>query len=377
MRLDKLKVRLSLVKLSIILATAREDFSMINLPQTHLFHPTISSLQKQTFRDFEFILIDGLFEQRRDYFIENPTDFPVIHIPPKPSPYLARGQWSVCDFLNTGLIVASGKYVLRLDDTDEFDADFLQNNINYLDVGYFPLTMEIYYRGGKTASYDALTRKYYAEQATSQGQMLLEGSVERKLAVMDKLYAEGAAIQDSRFGIMGESYVMAASWEQVYGNMAIPLEIMLQVNGYDEAFDGKKSLEDPDLGLRVVNLMGKSKFILDKRLTVIEHFHGSASPHVIWNPSKPACCNYAILKLHERNHTIRGNERKFTEGELQEIKTETVKSPCSHVEGRDYDTDDGFQFWSQNIPIFDLREFRYGISGSVVEFFRHAGNTLK
>ena len=45
--------------ISVIMPTARDDFPIIGLPDLHLFEPTMKSLVKQNFKDFEVIIVDA------------------------------------------------------------------------------------------------------------------------------------------------------------------------------------------------------------------------------------------------------------------------------------------------------------------------------
>lgn len=346
-----------MVRISVVLCTARDDYSLVDLPDVHLFEPTVKSLQKQRFRDFELIVVDGLYHERRGFFKN--VGFSVKHLPPKYSPYLERGYWSVCNFFNTGLIHAEGELVVRIDDASEFDENYLQKIWEWYERGLWALSLVVYYRGGKIARYDDLYRQYYIEMYRAYGEMDVDSyeGLEKKLAILDKMFKKGEAIKDSRLPLM-EDDVIIAPWSWVYGYVAAPLKVFLEVNGYDEAFDMKKSLEDPDLGLRIELAGYRSRFVLDKSLWVIENLHGPPSEKVIWNRGKPPACNYAILRLHQVKGIWRVNERRFTEEELRFIREETVREPCSHHNGAEYDLDEGFRFWAENIPVFDLREER-------------------
>ena len=71
--------------ISIILGTARNSYSMIGLPNVHIFKPTLDSLQKQKFDDFELIISDCRFEHRPKCFEGKPFNkddykFPIKHI---------------------------------------------------------------------------------------------------------------------------------------------------------------------------------------------------------------------------------------------------------------------------------------------------------
>ena len=77
---------ITMVSISIILPTAREDYSIIGSPNLHIFAPTLESLRNQTFKDFELIIIDGLYHFRQKLFQGEPFHkdkfaFHIEHIP--------------------------------------------------------------------------------------------------------------------------------------------------------------------------------------------------------------------------------------------------------------------------------------------------------
>jgi len=72
---------------------------------------TMFSLQNQTYTDFELILIDGIYDYRKDIISDKLKEynFPIIHISPVNNQF---PQNSMCRYYNTGLKNASGKLVL-------------------------------------------------------------------------------------------------------------------------------------------------------------------------------------------------------------------------------------------------------------------------
>ena len=92
------------MKISVIMATARDNYPMIGLPETFIFEPTLESLEIQSFQDFELIIVDALYDFRKDYFKDKKFSFPIKHLKPKPSPWDKIGAWRVCNQLNTAII---------------------------------------------------------------------------------------------------------------------------------------------------------------------------------------------------------------------------------------------------------------------------------
>jgi len=154
--------------ISCILCTAREDYPILGLPKVHVFEPTIRSLIKQSFKDFELIIVDALYDKRSNHDFSK-LPFPVKHVPPHPnhSFWLKRGLWNVAGMLNTALLHAlwnvagmlntallhaEGDLIVRLDDCCEIpDPDYLKKFWEYYESGLFALAMHVRYHAGKPA----------------------------------------------------------------------------------------------------------------------------------------------------------------------------------------------------------------------------------
>ena len=155
--------------ISVIIVTARGDYPIIGLPNTFIFEPTFRSLEKQTFKDFEVVVVDALYPRRR-WFMERRFSFPVKYVPPHAGHrfWLDRGLWSVCGMLNTALLHVEGELILRLDDCCEIpDPNFLKRVWEFYQSGYFPMAMHVRYHAGKPArvSNEYLKHGYEARYA--------------------------------------------------------------------------------------------------------------------------------------------------------------------------------------------------------------------
>ncbi len=131
------------------------------------------------------------------------------------------------------------------------------------------------------------------------------------------------------------------------------------MNGFDELFDGDKSLEDIDFGSRLQMAGYRGMFLLDVNHSVIEHEHSSIQlPKV-----KPIKCNYAIYLLNRSKKRWKANVDILTEEDLEFIRLESLKPPCS-PKPNFYDEDcegEFFKLWASKPPLFDLRTERLNI----------------
>ncbi len=346
-------------QISVIMPTAREDYSILGQPDLHYLESTMKSLAKQTFKDFELVLVDALHDSR-DYDFSG-LPFPVKHVPVHPNHrfWLDRKRWSVCASLNTGIIHSEGELIVRIDDASEFDSDFLQRFWDGYQSGYFPLAMHIRYLGGKPARFNEEYQNegYEAKYATTFEK-------EEKLSVLKRLYGDDGLVRDTRYKVVkerGGRMIAPINW--MYGYSSFSLEAALKVNGFDENFDGDKSLEDVDAGSRLTMAGYGGKFLLDVDHQVIEHEHKPISESLITRGLKPIKCNYALYLINERKRRLKANVDDLTEEDLKFIVEESLRPPCSPRPGF-YDEDcqgELFKLWASNQPKFELREERLDV----------------
>ena len=273
-------------KISVILATVRPDYPMLERPDTFIFEPTLRSLAAQTFRDFEVIIVDGLQGRRtpdpiqgeggelQDQIIHAPqlalwVSFSVSH-----SPWYQAGYLAISAPKNEAIRHCNAPLVVSLDDCSEFAPDFL--------------------------------------------------------AVIWKLWRQrilGTALVEHRRGNVQTDHDPREHWirgrqavvMQAAGYTAFPLSAALEVNGYDEGYDGAKTLEDVDFSRRL-QMLGY-RFALHRDLRVIEHEHGDVAPEAFPGPGNVARgdrsikCNAVHQRISENRGTYRANEMPYTDEE--------------------------------------------------------------
>jgi len=116
-------------KISVIMATH-------NTPKLWL-HEAISSILKQSYKDFEFIIIDDASTENQREIILEYKDPRIIFIRNNVNLGLTKS-------LNLGLKIAKGKYIARMDSDDisqidrfEKQLNFMENNTQYAVVGSY------------------------------------------------------------------------------------------------------------------------------------------------------------------------------------------------------------------------------------------------
>ncbi len=180
--------------ISVLLCTVRDDYAFSEHADWTLFDHIKEELEKQTFKNFELVLVDGLRQYR-----EFPScNFPVKHIAPMSNLWTDNKKVAISTYRNTGLLQASGELVVNMDDTFSLPEEWLQLYATLFKSGI---------NGVATWRDNGDTRLNTA----------------------------------GRFAKRGE----------VYGFGSYQLSIVKMLNGYDMAFDGSMYLEDVEFGCRL------------------------------------------------------------------------------------------------------------------------------
>jgi glycosyltransferase involved in cell wall biosynthesis len=349
--------------ISVIMPTAREGYGIIGQPDLHFLTPTWKSLEKQKFTSFELIIVDAMHGEREIKFndVFRYPSFPVKHLPvdPRHRYWLDRKRWGVCGTLNTALMHAEGELVVRIDDCSEFERDFLQRFWDTYETGMWAMAMHTRYNSGKPARVNEEYEekgyeKLYSEKIESENRMDL----------LKRIYGDEGLIRDTRFSVVeraGGRMMAPVDW--MYGYSSFPLRAAMKVNGFDEMFDGDKSLEDVDFGSRLELAGYKNMFLLDVDHTVIEHEHKPIPEHIISRGLKPIKCNYALYKLNRAKKQSVANTGPLSKWMIEYVVKESLKPPCS-PESNFYEDDCAgklFNQWVDNPPVFDLKGERYKV----------------
>lgn len=191
-------------KISVILCTVRPDGAYLE----HInkdgnpekgwgcLEKILNDLERQTFRDFELIIVDGLYNHRKLPFIN--YNYQIKHAPPRETIFTKLKKVSISAYRNTGLIYANGELCVNLDDCCELPRDYLG---------------KIWYGYNKHG------------------------------VCISPTWPENGDIRKE--GIVNKTN------ESIYGFGSYPLNIAIKLNGYDEAYDGSQGLEDVDWFIRL------------------------------------------------------------------------------------------------------------------------------
>lgn len=180
--------------ITVLLCTVRPDKGYLEKPNWHILGKVVDDLNKQTFRDFELIVVDGVPQRPGDPM--GHAKFDCKRVPPRDTLWTRNRKVAISTYRNTGLSHARGELVVNLDDCCELPEIFL----------------EVYARAWEKYRVCAAMTWPESGDCRSIGRVDRPGSI--------------------------------------FGFGSYPLVTALDLNGYDEAYDGGQGLEDVDWSTR-------------------------------------------------------------------------------------------------------------------------------
>lgn len=327
-------------KVTVFMITCREDYPIIGIRDLHIFTPLVESLNNQSFRDFELIIVDSLHKWRNTSPLTE-ANFKVTHIPPKPSPWLKIGYLHSCNSVNTAILHAKGRLLIGICDCMEFNSSYLEKIWQHYQNGYIALPTFTYLYDYAQAHYSKTIIDELAEKGQfSEGEIL-------DLRHGWSVYEEGDLLRDTRYDLANETATIAGP-EWYYGISALPLKEALEVNGEDENFDGSRGPLDVDLGSRL-EMNGCYPFLYDKSIVAREHLHEGLSSRIIKDYRPNWKNNLALYQLNREHKRIKANHYKLTQEEIDYVAEQTNPQ---------YEDEKLFHFWIDNQRTFSLEKMR-------------------
>jgi len=305
------------MKISFVTITARTTYPYTGRPDLHIFEPTLVSFKSQTMKDFEWIIVDYLYDERKDYFKGMNLPFHVKHVPAHPNIWHDMGLCGVCTQYNKGIIYADGELLYFVGEGYLYTPEFCERLWTHYKQGYFPFTWYFYD--------DTFTPKDIPSCDASEFAFL-------KLAPYNISGYTGQNINVEHRPLVAfkgnDLEVYPAPWEWYFGLSSTPLNAILKINGFDIRFDGDRLLLDCDVGSRL-QLAGFDKFALFRDLFSIR----ARTDTNTWNSKLPKDgptikCNLPLIYWSRSRNQFRANDHELTEEDIRWLKEEYCGKQC-------------------------------------------------
>lgn len=260
--------------LSVLVTTARAAKCFTHHPDWDQFDVLARWLERQTFRDFELVVVTPFPDDARATLSGRVERLTIV--PPRNTPWRRERMFAVASARNTGLVHARGDWILTLDDACEFEPDFLGRVAGWADHGCGVSVM--YRKNGEIID----GRWSMFEQAARGGESVI---------------------------IRGQDHPVP------YGYIAFPLAAAIAINGYDELrFDGARGLEDMNFARRL--MVHGVPFAMDRRIFASLHDTIGYPEEIIANEEQNArCCNTA----HVLSQMGPANRARYTTDEKRQV----------------------------------------------------------
>jgi len=263
-----------------------EDFTLLSGwgDCRHYLYPTLECLSKQIFLDYEVIICHKYPEDLNDLIDFYPK---LKLIKEKPSIWHQLGNYpTVNNNRNTGIMNAKGELLVFLDDMTIFNKHLLRDIWNTYKDGYY-----------STAK--AIRRIRYNPDA----KVMEKGN--RKTYVDNGIY--GA--ENFHNINIGDKIHNAATWTYC---CSMSREECLEINGFDEIYDGNFGGTDQDIGRRLIRISKYKRKLIGN---IYEFAHKSHKHTVRYDEMFRQICGQSPIPKH-----IRANSWKPTPLELKRYK---------------------------------------------------------
>jgi hypothetical protein len=316
-------------KISFVMITAREDFPYLGRNNLGLFLPTLWSFEKQTMADFEWVIVDALYEKRKHYFREewvHRLPFAVKHVPSKPNLWQEKGFPGISTQYNKGIIYADGELLFFTGDSYMVQPHFMEELWRRYNEGYFPLAWYFFDNSFATSQLEDTTMKnkfniaYPDQESEAPISYNIAGYTGKKVSIEHR-YVEA---------FKGNTKELSpVPWVWWFGCSSASLEAMLKINGFNQNFDGDRMLLDCDVGSRL-DLAGYGpRFALFRNIMLIR----AAADINKWIPDIPKDkitikCNYPLIWYNRFFNQPQANITKLTDKDIQWIKEVFCQTRC-------------------------------------------------
>lgn len=244
--------------ISVLIYTARVDHPYPLRPDLHCFDPVTQTLAAQSFHDFELIVADALWEDRGDWFAVHPQPYPVKHVPSTPNYWHERGRPGVCAQINRGIAWADGALIWMGAENNLFPSHFLD------------LVWSLFGRGLIPVAWYGVCDKDTADAPEHESPRYQHPPLEFNLLDYTPDMIHNVDHRAQRF-VDDRALVLSPCHHQNYfAYAALPTDLALALNGFDELFDGDLGLLDTDMGSRIDLAGASSALTMHRDLWLVE-----------------------------------------------------------------------------------------------------------
>ena len=228
------------------------------------------SLERQTHRDFELVLVDNIYKHRRELVAERARgySFQVRHIPPRDDTFPAQGYVQT---VNTGIAHARGETIVLLCDYSWLHEDCLATHARLQELRRAPITLDYKYtdlpplKPGlplyvQTANpTDEASNRAYVEEVNAESDRYAADVRSGKLNdYMWSIFDEPQTAESLAALKVTHSHTPCATakldedWNWCsFKNESFPTELFLDMNGVDEAYDSSHVYQDSEFSYRL------------------------------------------------------------------------------------------------------------------------------
>lgn len=248
-------------------------------------------LARQTFKDYELVLVDAWTDLRKDAVREEAErrGIPLAcHVRP--------GKRGLAHALNIGVSHVRGELVCPLNDHHWTPSTWLERHWGAYESshGRFTANGFAYHRRPPPLKPAGQPPEAYALSLLQQP---FDGE---RVSDLPILYEEVLAWTTTpRIPVRSKLHGLYTSWGREFYNTlnnSIPTEVLLRLNGYDETYDQSRAYLDVDMGLRAEAL--GHRFLLDTEniVHVLAHEELDAALGDLWKPY------FTFARPHEENN---------------------------------------------------------------------------
>ncbi len=306
---------MSFPKISLIMNTVRPDAAYEGASDWHVISTVLEDLSKQTFKDFEFLVVDGVREREVGMRLEG---LRARRVPPLDNLWTRNRKCAISSYANAGLVHARGELVVRIDDCARLP----------------PMYLEAFWAAYKVHGI-CLTATW--PEAGDDRPMAYGGMDAQRVIA----YGRGVPPAGDGGTNLWISKVPLPG-DRVYGFGSFPLEAALKLNGYDHMFDGSCYLEDTDFSMRLAKLgikrhamyipgfrQGKSADFDEVKWAQSLHHPDAVDPE---DGGICKCCNIAWrLQRIDGDSTVVNTPEDWTKEQVDRL----LEAPCPQLREAD------------------------------------------